>query len=864
MNLLSAIEFVLLDCDYTMLEKNELPVIHLWGKQDQRRVEIRVEGFLPYFFVATGRKNVQAIIDKSSKALKSWIIETSEERRTSYFGGKERMLTKVVGRVPFQVPKIRSIFEQKKLKVVEADIPFSKRFLIDQNLRALHHITVKGEVVREDGSEIVMTADCHNVSLSKAESAGYEPLVLAFDIEVDYDEETIQELISTKKRRITAISFAWERMGIEIPKSCALILKEDSELAEKKILHEFIKRVKEISPDILVSFNGTFFDIPYLQGRMSKYGLTLGSLALFPESQKDIYKIDIPTEGYRLRGRGVVDLIRKSWGIHPLSGKKNLDTIASILLGETKVPLNKTLGELWRSSITGNSKDADNFYDYSLKDSILTFRLASELDVPNSVELCRLTGYILPEGLLSTHRNVGEFELMRILNERGILIPIKPNKAELARRNALNKQFPHLGGWVIDPTVNEALFVAILDFKSLYPNIVRQYNISGETLIPNSENKKPENRFYQTPKGAFADLMDKILNERYTCLQTLETVKNDQDNSSKQTISFLERKQKSLKLCANSLCGAANYPRGRFHSALLANSITGIARDLIGERLQDWTSEFSKTRDFDVEVRYGDTDSIFCEFLSHKLRPTDFLSSTPKDIKHKNLLILENLIHEYQEYLIDKLPDFLELKLEDIALRIILKKGRKKAYSYLSIYSEKVVIKGFEAVRSDWSPLAKKTQRLLLETLLTNFSDDRMRISRQMVVRTCQFILRSSVDKLIDELSIRGPLKRSPRDYKTRTPAVGAFINYCKAQGKDPEIEWEHWDGFPFIIAKGSSKQPQFLRAYHPNVFRERIKQIDRLHYVKEILGASNRFGIELKEIEALKGRFIIPLTEFF
>jgi len=535
-----------------------------------------------------------------------------------------------------------------------------------------------------------------------------------------------------------------------------------------------------------------------------------------------------------------------------------------MLLGETKVPLNKTLGELWRSSIAGNSEDAGVFYNYSLKDSVLTFRLTSELGVANSVELCRLTGYMLPEGLLSTHRNIGEFELMRILNERGILIPSKPNKAELAKRNAFKEKFPHLGGWVIEPTVNEALFVAILDFKSLYPNIVRQYNISGESLVPNSENKKPENRFYPSPKGAFADLMDKILNERYACLQTLESAKTDEMNSDKQVIPFLERKQKSLKLCANSLCGAANYPRGRFYSALLSNSITGIARDLIGERLQGWTLEFSKVRDYDVEVRYGDTDSIFCEFLSHKLQPADFLSSAPKNIKHKNLQILENLIHEYQRYLVNKLPDFLELKLEDIALRIILKKGRKKAYSYLSIYSGNVVIKGFEAVRSDWSPLAKKTQRLLLETLLMDFSKNRMHKSRQMVVRTCRFILRSSIDTLIDELSIRGPLKRSPSNYKVRTPAVGAFINYCKSQGKNPEVEWKHWDGFPYIIAKGSSKQPQFLRAYHPDVFRKKIKQIDRLHYIKEILGASNRFGIELKQIEALKGRFIVPLTEFF
>ncbi|MHA2318587.1 MAG: 3'-5' exonuclease, partial [Candidatus Hodarchaeales archaeon] len=324
--MLSTNEFVLLDCDYTMVEQNNFPVIHLWGKQDHRRVEVRVEGFYPYFFVETDKKEVQGIIGTGNQALKPWIIEISEEIRTAYFGGKKSLVTKVVGRVPFQVPKMRAIFEQKKLKVVEADIPFSKRFLIDQNLRALHSLTVKGEIIRENSSEIVINANYHNIQTKETESVEYQPLILAFDIEVDYDVETIQELINAKTRRITAISFAWERMGVEIPKSSALILKEDSDIAEKKILIEFIRRMKEISPDILVSFNGTFFDIPYLQGRMLKHGLSLASLALFPESQRDIYKIDIPVEGYRLRGRGVVDLIRKSWGIHPLSGKKNLDT----------------------------------------------------------------------------------------------------------------------------------------------------------------------------------------------------------------------------------------------------------------------------------------------------------------------------------------------------------------------------------------------------------------------------------------------------------------------------------------------------------------------------------------------------------
>ena len=145
-----------------------------------------------------------------------------------------------------------------------------------------------------------------------------------------------------------------------------------------------------------------------------------------------------------------------------------------------------------------------------------------------------------------------------------------------------------------------------------------------------------------------------------------------------------------------------------------------------------------------------------------------------------------------------------------------------------------------------------------------DFSQDRMQNARRFVVRTCRFILNSSIDRLIKELTIRGPLRRSPSKYKVRTPAIGAFINYCNIKGIDPENEWKQWDGFPYIIAKGSSTQPQFKRSYHPDLFQQGKKEIDRLHYVKEILGASNRFGIELNENEAIQGRFIIPLTEFF
>ena len=864
--LMDEISFTLLDADYTVPSGQQNPIIQLWGKQENKRVEIQVEGFSPYFYVDSDVSNVQRIIETELGLLKSWVKRLESCTKKIYFGGQQKKIVKIFGTKPYQVPKIREIFERNEISVFEADIPFVKRFLIDQNLRALHNITVKGEIRSVSDNKLIVKSNYKNIKLDQLNQTVYNPFVLAFDIEVDEQGESFQELLSNKIRRITAISYAWGRIGTKEPEADAIILSEDNDEAEEILLQKFIQRINQVAPDVLMSFNGTFFDIPYLQGRMAKFGLNLGSLAIFKDSMNDIQKTNIPVEGYRLKGRAVIDLMPKAWHIHPISGKKNLDTIASMLLGESKIKHEKSLGELWRSGIKGSAADSEQFYKYSITDSILTFKLAPELGLSNIIELCRLTGYILPEGLLSTSRNIGEFELMRILFERGILIPSKPSSAELKKRNELKKKFPHLGGWVIDPEVDQALFVAILDFRSLYPNIVREHNISGETLISGSESEKPEERFLKKPRGAFADLMDRILKERYQTLQIIQQYNNSKLYSEKELqIRLLEKKQNSLKLMANSLCGAANYPRGRFYHHLLSNSITGIARDLLGERLQTWTKEFSKQHEYEVVVRYGDTDSIFCEFISPLLNPVDFLPESSKLKRDTKLELLERYIEEYLQYLGDHLPDVLELKLEDIALRIILKKGRKKAYAYTSLYSHEVIIRGFEAVRSDWSPLAKTTQRKLLEILLLDFTSERLIKARQFIIRTCRFILTtSSIEELITELSIRGPLRRPPSKYKTLTPAVGAFLNFCSEQNLDPETHWKEWDGFPYVIAKSGRKEPQFSRAFHPDIFREGLKEIDRLHYVKEILGASNRFGIKINENEAITGRFIIPLPDFF
>jgi len=860
----TSINFFLLDADYDIIKIDDKsrPRIRLWGRMDSKKVEIRVYGFLPYFYAETSVSKILNIFNRNEKLIRNWIVETSSNEKFLYFGGLSRLVTKIVGTLPYRVPEIKTLLQQYDIKVHEADIPFTRRFLVDRGLRALNLTSVKGDIVLENDDSLIVEAHFQDISALKKDGEDYQPILLAFDIEVNEHGETFQELLLEKKQRITAISMAWGTIETDSPNSDVIILDEDTDKAEIKLIYNFKQMINTIKPDILLSFNGNFFDIPYLEARMMKYGDSMGKLALFDNLQDKIIRTNIPVDSFRIKGRALVDLVPRTWRIHPISGKKNLDSIAEEILGETKIKINKSHGQLWRDSIAGNDSDASIFREYCLKDAILTYRLAFPLGVLDSVELCRLAGYPLPEGILSTHRNIGEYELMRILHSRNILIPSKPDTEELKRRNEQKKKFPHLGGWVIDPNVDEALFVAIMDFRSLYPNIVRTHNISGEMLVENAENLPADQRFKNDQRGALTKLMSTILKQRYQILSELKELDNlEKDYTEIKQIERLKKVQRSLKLMANSLLGASNYPRGRFYSGLMANSVTAIARDLLSDRLQKWTKEFSVSHSYDVEIRYGDTDSIFVEFMIPDLAPTDFQVNSNINTKQSHEKLM-NAIQEYREFLFQKLPEFLELQLEDVALRIILKKGRKKAYAYLSLSNE-VVIKGFEAVRSDWSPLARETQKNLLRTLLTDFSEKRLENANELVLNVCRQILTNSIEHLIRDLVIRGPLRRSPSKYRSKTPAVGAFLHYCTENKLDPEKEYLLWDGFPYIVAKGPKNKPQYKRAYHPDVFQARKRRIDRMHYVKEMLGASSRFGIQISADEAYHKAFIVPLTFF-
>ena len=136
------------------------PLIRLWGRSDGKRVEIRVKNFLPYFYADAGEEQIKSILAEKGMLAIEWLLQTSMCKKRAFFGGVSRQLTQLVGNVPYHVPKIRKHLQKAGIVVHEADIPFTRRFLIDRDLRALHFVQVSGKIVKEEDDVLILVSKC--------------------------------------------------------------------------------------------------------------------------------------------------------------------------------------------------------------------------------------------------------------------------------------------------------------------------------------------------------------------------------------------------------------------------------------------------------------------------------------------------------------------------------------------------------------------------------------------------------------------------------------------------------------------------------------------------------------------------------
>ena len=302
------------------------------------------------------------------------------------------------------------------------------------------------------------------------------------------------------------------------------------------------------------------------------------------------------------------------------------------------------------------------------------------------------------------------------------------------------------GGFVMESAPGLYESVLVLDYKSLYPSIIRTFLIDPLGLVeglrePGDETSVPGFR------GA------RFSRTRHCLPAIIERVANGREVAKREKNAPLSQ---ALKIIMNAFYGVLGSSGCRFFDTRLASSIT-----LRGHEIMLKTRALIEAQGF--SVIYGDTDSTFV-WLRSEHSEADAARIGRELVQHVNQWWQAHVRDEYG------LTSALELQFETHYSRFLMptirgaEEGSKKRYAGLVVHPDgqrEMIYKGLETVRSDWSPLAQQFQQALYLRIFN-------REPYQDYVR--EFV-RDTLAGVHDDLLIyRKRLRRPLSDYERNVP----------------------------------------------------------------------------------------------
>ena len=500
--------------------------------------------------------------------------------------------------------------------------------------------------------------------------------------------------------------------------------------SEKRLLEALVKTLESIDPDVVMGWNVVNFDLRCLQefADAHKVALNLGrnnEAVNWRQSRdgNDRYYALVP-------GRVVLDGIDLMRSATYQFENFSLEYVSGELFGRGKLiddvdQRGAEISELFHTDKAALAR-------YNLEDCRLVwdiFTLEKLLDF--AVERSLLTG-------LELDRSGGsvaaiDFLYLPYLHRQGF---VAPALEQLESSNISP------GGYVLESEPGIHRNVIVLDFKSLYPSIIRTFHVDPLALVEGLKENDAipgfEGGQFSRTRTILPGLIKKLWAAR-------DKAKADGNRVLSQAI----------KIIMNSFYGVLGTLGCRFFDTRLVSSITRRGHDII---LQ--SKQFIKAAGF--QVIYGDTDSVFV--LMGDVGTKDEINKVnelgTRLAQDLNTWWREKLQREYQ------IESFLEMEFETHFLRFFMPTvrgsdaGSKKRYAGLLANGE-IMFKGLETVRSDWSPLAREFQQVLYRKVFLN--EPFVEYIKQIVAD-----IQSGV--FGPELVLRKRLRRKLSDYVKNVP----------------------------------------------------------------------------------------------
>ncbi len=785
-------QFQLLDADYVV---NGRPMIRMFGRTEKGNAICAIyDKFLPYFYVQPN--------EKTTDKLEELGIAFEETERFIPVGYRKKptRLLKITLTNPQDVPKIREQLEPHCVAIFESDILFKYRFMVDFSLRGMTWVDIESEYANNKSITVPVQ---YIKSIRPVEKAGNVQMkYLSFDIECLPEDP--RRPPDSKEDKIIMISAVFEPEFNE-KKSLVLVARpvkaENTKgfVDEKSMLEEFVAIVEKFDPDIITGYNINGFDLPYLLDRLKKNNIPpfFGRCKDKPAFIRDFGA----TKECIVPGRVIADpyqiIKRDPWvKFH----RYNLNTIAKEMLGEKKLDVEYgEIPKLWN----GSHEELQRLIDYARKDAELALRLLLEKELLGKfVELCKISGILLQDSFGGQSSRI-DIMLLHEFKSNGHVMPARPDKKELAKRIKERKKKELKGAAVLEPKkgLHAEGCTLVLDFKSLYPSIMRTYNLSPDTLI--LEDDEDECTTASTgskyvKSSVYVGILPRVLTK---LIEARARVKKQMAAAGTEQKKILNAKQLALKDIANSIYGYTGYTKARLYMLDVANTITAYGRENI-EKTKKLIEE-----NFSAEVVYGDTDSIFLKTgITDLEEARAFGDAISKKISAD-------------------LPGHLELEFEKIYRTfLILTKKRYAGWKFVfdNEWKEEIEMKGIETIRRDWCSLVSETMREVLDIVLKE-GDINKGIT---FVRGVQEKLRKGEIPL-EKLTVIKGITKSIASYEGIQPHIELAK---KMSNRNPSEAPKVGDRLGFVITRGS--QMLSKRAEDPNYVEKHKIPIDSNYYL--------------------------------
>ncbi|RMD41830.1 hypothetical protein DV735_g3270, partial [Chaetothyriales sp. CBS 134920] len=448
-----------------------------------------------------------------------------------------------------------------------------------------------------------------------------------------------------------------------------------------------------------------------------------------------------------------------------------------------------------------------NYITHCDADTFFIAALALKLQIlPLTKVLTELAGNSWARTLTGTRAERNEYILLHEFHRNKYIYPDKiygkaRAKAEVEDEGGeegngagSKKKDKYKGGLVFPP--DKGLydkFILVMDFNSLYPSIIQEYNICFTTVDrpattgSDSEEKVPEVPIDQ-PQGVLPKLIATLVSRR----REVKKLMKDKGATAEQ-LALWDTKQMALKLTANSMYGCLGYTQSRFYARPLAMLTTSKGREIL-------TDTKALVESHQLQVIYGDTDSVMVNTNVDNI--TDALK-VGKEVK-------KAVNEKYR---------LLEIDIDNVFRRLLLHAKKKYAAINLSEvdgkYVEKLEVKGLDMKRREYCALSKEASQHLLNEILSGNDAELVREKIHDYLRELSEKMRNN-DIPTLKYVIYTKLGKNPKEYPSpeSMPQVQVALREL-ARGKTVRVN----DVMSYIVTMGTAETkslPAPKRSYTP------------------------------------------------